>query len=159
MFADDCVVFCRSQIGEWRRIEGILKIYECASGHTINKHKTAIFFSNNTKKSMRNLIIRAMGATGCNNYEKYLRLLVVVGRSKYNTFQSIKERVRHKIQNCKKIYLSKAGKEIMIKAVLQAIPTYSMSVFRIPKKLCKELEALMAKYWWRQGKRGTGIHW
>lgn len=57
------------------------------------------------------------------------------------------------------IFPSKAGKEIMIKAVLQAIPTNSMSVFRMPKELCVDLEALMARFWWRQGKKETRIHW
>ncbi|KAF5444675.1 hypothetical protein F2P56_033791 [Juglans regia] len=47
----------------------------------------------------------------------------------------------------------------MIKAVLQAVPTYSMSVFRLPKKLCNDLEAIMARFWWKQGKNESGIHW
>lgn len=44
MFADDCVVFCRAQLEEWRRIEGILCTYELALGQTINKQKL-LFFS------------------------------------------------------------------------------------------------------------------
>ena len=38
--------------------------------------------------------------------------------------------------------LSRAGKEIMIKAVAQSIPTYTMSVFQLPLKLCDELDAV-----------------
>lgn len=108
---------------------------------------------------MQKEVVNGIDANGCNNYESYLGLLAMVGRAKYKIFQGIKERIWQKIQNWKNIFLSKAGKEIMIKAVLQAVPTYSMSVFRLPKKLCNDLEAIMARFWWKQGKNESGIHW
>jgi hypothetical protein len=43
--------------------------------------------------------------------------------------------------------ISYASKEILIKAVLQAIPTYTMSVFRLPTTLCCETNMLMSKFW------------
>jgi hypothetical protein len=43
--------------------------------------------------------------------------------------------------------LSKAGKEILVKAAAQAIPTYAMSCFDLTKGLC---EAVIARYWWSQ---------
>ena len=46
--------------------------------------------------------------------------------------------------------LSKASKEILIKAVAQSIPTYTMSVFQLPLKLCDELDEMCAKFWWEQ---------
>ena len=44
--------------------------------------------------------------------------------------------------------LSKDGKEVLIKAVAQSIPTYAMGVFQLPLKLCDELNAWCAKFWW-----------
>ena len=38
--------------------------------------------------------------------------------------------------------LSRGGKEVLIKAVAQSIPIYSMGVFQLPKKLCDELDAV-----------------
>ena len=43
--------------------------------------------------------------------------------------------------------LSRAGKEVLIKAVAQSIPTYSMGVFQLPKKLCDGLDAMCARFW------------
>ena len=43
---------------------------------------------------------------------------------------------------------SRAGNEVLIKAVAQAIPTYTMSVFQLPSKLCEELDGLYARFWW-----------
>ena len=42
--------------------------------------------------------------------------------------------------------LSRARKEVLIKAVIQAIPTYTMGVFQLPVKLCEELNALCTKF-------------
>lgn len=43
--------------------------------------------------------------------------------------------------------MSRAGKEILLKTIVQAIPTYTMSVFLLPTKVCLEIEKLMNNYW------------
>ena len=55
--------------------------------------------------------------------------------------------------------LSKARKEVLIKAIAQSIPTYTMGVFQLPVKLCDELNALCAKFWWSQVRNEEKIHW
>ena len=54
--------------------------------------------------------------------------------------------------------LSRAGKDILIKAVAQSIPTYTMIVFQLPLKLCDELDAMCAKFWWGQVGEERKIH-
>lgn len=39
------------------------------------------------------------------------------------------------IENWKNNYLSQAGRESFIEVVLQALPIYTMSAFRLPKRL------------------------
>ena len=63
----------------------------------------------------------------------------MVGRNKNNSFQSLKDKVWKRIQRWKEKLLSKGRKEILIKAVAQAIPTYTMNVFKIPTTLCYDL--------------------
>lgn len=43
-------------------------------------------------------------------------------------------------------FLSQPGCEILIKTVLKALSVYSMSVFRLPNGLCKEIFVLLAKF-------------
>jgi hypothetical protein len=51
------------------------------------------------------------------------------------------------------------GKEILLKAIAQSIPVYAMSVFNLPKKICKEINNAIARYWWGETKQNRKIHW
>jgi hypothetical protein len=43
--------------------------------------------------------------------------------------------------------MSSGNKEILIKAMAQAIPTYVMSVFGLPALVCDDLTRMMRQYW------------
>ena len=82
-----------------------------------------------------------------------------MGRAKYQTFAFLKDRVWKKLQGWKGTMLSKAGKEVLIKTIAQAIATYTMGVFQLPVKLCDELNSLCGKFWWGQVGNDKKIHW
>ena len=69
----------------------------------------------------------ALGVPEIIQYRKYLGLPSLVGRNKKASFNYIKERVWKKIQGWKEKFLSQASREILINAVVQTIPTYTMS--------------------------------
>jgi hypothetical protein len=74
-------------------------------------------------------------------------------------FTSLKDRIWARISNWKNKFLSQAGKEILLKAVAQAIPTYTMSVFLLPKSLLHEINAMLQRYWWSHHEQERSIHW
>ncbi|XP_041004035.1 uncharacterized protein LOC121249391 [Juglans microcarpa x Juglans regia] len=76
-------------------------------------------------KEAKDLIIAVAGIKSSQSYDRYPGLPTQI--------------VRGKISNCKLKHLSQAGKEILIKVVLEAIPTYSMGVFKLPKPIVEEL--------------------
>jgi hypothetical protein len=72
----------------------------------------------------------------------------LVGRSRTRSFQSLLDRIWKRLNGWKERFLSQAGKEVLLKAVIQAIPTYTMSIFQLPKVLCKKINSMMARFWW-----------
>lgn len=91
--------------------------------------------------------------------ETYLGLSMVGGKSKVYTFKDLQERITKRVMGWKEKFISKIGRETLIKAVAQAIPTYSMGIFKIPKALCDTINSTLAKYWWGQTKNEKKIHW
>ena len=90
---------------------------------------------------------------------KYLGLPTIIGKSKIEVFAEIKERVGKKLAGWKEKMLLMGGREILIKAVAQAIPAYTMSYFQLPKCLCEEMEGMMRRFWWGQRQQESKIAW
>jgi hypothetical protein len=86
---------------------------------------------------------------------KYLGLPTPTGMLKGAHFQSLKERPSKRLRDYTEKNMSAAAKEVLIKAVAQALPTYTMSVFKIPLGICDELTRITREFWWgvENGKR------
>ena len=121
----------------------MLSIYEKGSSQKINRDKTCIFVTSNTEPELQTRIQQVLVVPAIRQYEKYLGMPAFVGRAKKQSFIYIKERVWKKLQSWKEKLLSQAGREILIKSVIQAIPTYSMSCFKLPKGLIMNIEAMI----------------
>jgi hypothetical protein len=55
--------------------------------------------------------------------------------------------------------LSCAGREVLLKANAQAVPTYPMSCFKLPTPVCKKMKKFISKYWWGSSVDNHKIHW
>lgn len=75
-------------------------------------------------------------------------------------FRYLKERVIQRIKGWSSRLLSRAGKLVMLKNVIQSIPAYTISCFLIPKSLCQEIQRVMNAFWWQsQSSNNKGIRW
>ena len=55
--------------------------------------------------------------------------------------------------------MSWASREVLIKVVAQAIPTYAMSVFKLPTNLCNAIQSTINRFWWGYSTEKKKIHW
>ena len=157
LFADNSLLFCKETPYECGHIMDILECYEIALGQKVNKNKTTIFFSKSTIESTKHEIKIALGLQEIEQYEHYLGLPSLVGRRKKYSFNLIKEKVWRKLQNWEGKLLSQTGHEVLIKAVIQAISTFTMECFKIPLGLCHGIEALIKNFGEAKGERGRSI--
>lgn len=81
-----------------------------------------------------------------------------IGRSRTEVFLYLKDRLWERVKGWNEKKLSKAGKEVLIKSILQAIRTYVMSCFRLPNSIIDEAEKIIRKFWWGS-KVSRGISW
>ena len=81
-----------------------------------------MYFNPNTDNATKERVKIMFGAQVIKPHEAYLGLPSLVGRSKKNTFGQLKHRVANKVSGWKEKLLTPAGKEILIKAVAQAVP-------------------------------------
>ncbi|KAL9682959.1 hypothetical protein QQ045_014771 [Rhodiola kirilowii] len=136
LFADDSIFFLRANVKNAENLRRILAEYEILSGQKVNLSKSEIFFGGNVTVDDRRRICETPGVR-----------------------EFIVERIWKKVQGWKEKSLSTAGKETLIQAVVQSMPTYAMSCFKIPEKLIKRIVSIVSNYWWSNSKVGRGIYW
>lgn len=131
-FVDDNLLFCKASTHEGKNLVEILGKYE---------------------------VLTILGPMQGTRHNKYLGLPLIFGKSMTQVFAKIKERVGKKLVGWNEKLLSIGGREILIKAVAQAVPTYTMSCFQLPKSLCDDLEGMMRNFWCGQRKQESKLAW
>ncbi|KAM6545112.1 hypothetical protein CsatB_025848 [Cannabis sativa] len=159
LFVDDSILFCMATPSSCEALNSAIHTYSQASGQLINFDKSSILFSPNTQANVRDMFMHTFQLVDKPFISKYLGLPQCFSRAKYQSFAFLKDKVLSVIQSWHHKWFSKAGKEILVKAVLQAIPSYAMACFRVPTKICKELESMVSKFWWGSSPNRPSIHW
>lgn len=146
-------------MGDVQALQSALTLYEQASRQKVNGAKTNLFFGKSVLDSTKVALKNFLGVPEIKEYEKYLGLPAVVGRNKKESLIYIKERIWSKFQGWKEKLLSQAGREALLKAVVQAIPTFAMSCFKLPTSLCHDIEVMIKNFFWEQWDDRRKIHW
>ena len=125
----------------------------------MNLDKTNVCFSKGVKSDRRARITQLLDIREILLYDKYLGLPTFVGRSRQKPFLFIVDRIKKRLSGSMDRLVSWAGREVLIKAVAQAIPTYAMSVFKLPTNLCHMIQSTINRFWWGYSTEKKKIHW
>uniref|UniRef100_A0A803Q1S7 Reverse transcriptase domain-containing protein n=1 Tax=Cannabis sativa TaxID=3483 RepID=A0A803Q1S7_CANSA len=158
-FADDSLLFSSASVQAATTIQSILRHYSHASGQMVNFTKSALYFSPNTTQAIKQEIATLLGIPVRDTMDKYLGLPQAFGRSKKDAFNYINDRVWAHLNKWNSKFFSKGGKEVLLKSVVQAIPSYAMACFKLPASFHSKIESLMARFWWGGNENNKKIHW
>lgn len=136
LFANDSLIFLRASAEDCRHLKWIFYYYATASRQLFNYNKSSMFFYKNTDSGSVAAIKNIFQLNVVSRHEKYLGLPSMMGRKRKCFFHEIKLRVMSKISSWQHKFFSSGKKEVLIKAVEQAVPTYDMSVFKLPLGIC-----------------------
>lgn len=117
----------------------------------INYDKSEASFSIGVYSARQGPLLNILHMRLVDSHGKYLGIPTIVERSKKSVFAALKDRIWKKLQGSKENILSRAGKEVLIKSFIQAIPTYAtylMGVYKLPLGVISDIQAIVARFWW-----------
>ncbi|KAL0403938.1 UNVERIFIED_CONTAM: hypothetical protein Sradi_2034600 [Sesamum radiatum] len=139
LFADDTMVFCEANEVQLEEIRSILHRYEKALGQVINFQKSSMSVGGRISPHRKVQLAAILGVKLVPCHDHYLGLPASSGRARGTLFRGIRDRLWGRVTGWNSKLLSQAGRGVLIKSVLQSLPT-SLKEFNL---------ALLAKQGWR----------
>ncbi|XP_071725303.1 uncharacterized protein [Rutidosis leptorrhynchoides] len=129
LFANDSLAFMRVSDLDCEHFLDVLEAYHRATDQAVNFAKSSIFFNGSVHHDLWEHVKKKLNIVNGMAYNTYLGLPIVVGRKKHALFEFLRDRVENKVANWKGKMLSKAGREVLIKSVIQFAPTFAVRLF------------------------------
>lgn len=130
-FADDTLFFSSGNDQKFLNLKIILQIFELVSGLKVNMGKCSVVGINCDGVKIQ----RLADFLGCSVGEWPLAYLgLPLGGNPYaeSFWSPVVERVRKRLDGWKRALISKGGRLVLVQSVLSSIPTYYLSLFRVP---------------------------
>ncbi|KAL5550775.1 hypothetical protein UlMin_000951 [Ulmus minor] len=149
-FADDTLFLLEPDKSNIKKVNTILKFFSMCSGLKINMNKSSLAEED----------VQALASeVECKNGSwpmKYLGLPLGGNPNSADFWNPVIEKVGKRLDGWKKAFLSKGGRLTLIQSVLSSMPTYFMSLFKMPKVVAASLEKMMCQFLWDRDSGGKG---
>lgn len=74
------------------------------------------------------------------------------------TWKPVLDKIKKRLAPWKRRYFPLGGRATLIKSVLNSLPIYYMSLFKVPAGVTKEIESIQAKFLWGGSEVKKKIH-
>ena len=153
-FADDTIFFIDSEGPSFNNMMTLLGLFCEASGLKINMAKSILLglgVSDQVITSRAEMVGCEVGTWPIS----YLGMPLGGNPCSRSFWEPVISKVAKRLDGWKKAFLSKGGRLTLIESVLSAIPTYFLSLFKMPSKVINEIEKSMRNFLW-EGVDGDG---
>ncbi|XP_055830824.1 uncharacterized protein LOC129899841 [Solanum dulcamara] len=136
-----------------------LNSYEKVSGQLINKHKNHFMIPSNAFKSTIVRIKKITGFTQKDSPITYLGCPIYIGRQRVVYYYDLIAKVVNRITRWHAKILSHGGRAVLVKHVIQAMPTHLLSTSTPPSTTIKKIQSITANCFWGWKNDKRKYHW
>uniref|UniRef100_A0A8R7V269 Reverse transcriptase domain-containing protein n=1 Tax=Triticum urartu TaxID=4572 RepID=A0A8R7V269_TRIUA len=159
LFADDSMLFFRASVEQAKVIRSALDRFQSGIGQLLSTSKCSVLFSERCPSNIQTEVKNILLVETSTFESKYLGLPTPEGRMKDENFQPIMERFMKRCSNQNGRHMSFAAKEVYVKSIVQALPTFTMGVFKMSVGFCEKYERLIREFWWGEEEGQRKVHW
>ncbi|GAU22700.1 hypothetical protein TSUD_138230 [Trifolium subterraneum] len=146
-YADDLMIFCKGNLAGLKALKDLFGRYANESGQVINNSKSTIFSGSITPGRLAiisQLLNFKLGSLPFN----YLGVPIFKGKPKVCHLQPIADKIKLKLSAWKASLLSIAGRVQLVRAVIQSMLVYSITLYCWPVTLLKDIEKWVRNFIW-----------
>eukprot|EP00253_Pinus_taeda_P018333 PITA_18333 len=156
LFADDTLLIGGASSLMARRFKETLDLFLQDSGGKLSNNKCMIYTWNVPRHiTQRISLIMEIPAQGNLSHFMYLGLPLAKETIKTEIWVKLIEKLRGKLQSWGVYWLNLAGRTILIKAILSALPIYQFATTLAPASIHKHMELIIRSFLWQGGKQDT----
>ena len=140
-FVNDTMLMGHPWVQEAQSFKNSLDLFAKALGLVVNPNKSQVFFMNTALSTQRN-ILRILGFSKGSFPSKYLGIPLGLGRMQKESWQELLDRMKQKLSSWLLRPLNFPSRLILVKSIMQDMPTYLFSILAAPKSILKEIQRL-----------------
>ncbi|RVW94236.1 LINE-1 retrotransposable element ORF2 protein [Vitis vinifera] len=160
-FADDTIFFSNSREEELQTLKSLLLVFGHISGLKVNLNKSSIYGINLDQAHLSRLA-EMLDCKASGWPILYLGLPLGGNPKACGFWDPVVERISSRLDGWQKAYLSFGGRITLIQSCLTHLPSYFLSLFKIPASVAAKIERLQRDFLWSgvgEGKRDHLVRW
>jgi hypothetical protein len=160
-FVDDTLLLNSPMAQEAQKLNSILADFIEASGMSLNLDKSKLYFFN-TPPSVQRHISRLLGIPRSSLPSNYLGIPLSGAAASNISWDNLLLSISNRLSNWTFRPLNIASRLVLLKSILQALPTYLFTALAAPKKVIKAIRSLQRNFLWsghQPNKKWALVNW